>query len=405
MKLEVWMPLASTLFLLLISMSSADMKAGEKAKIRTGFNDAQKVSTIMSELNGKDKVGIYKSLGKMAGFLGAAGGLISIALLFLPQEESAELKALKKGFAEVNMKLDVITTELDNIKDLIKLENQKAVYSSAAAKIIYGQKKLQEFLDEMAKTTCSNENQCKRAKARIALRYVRYFDVQKYFHQIVQGATKKASEFGEPLLHLVKTTSQCHMPKIERLSNGILKLSFKAQQVILAHERLTGTKTSITNSIYTWLKSMYQLRDGTETVKQACFKNMKTRMIKEINNKKYQVSFSSNNASAIKLKEFLDDKYPWLGWIVYSYGAYGASKHNFYNVNGLFWNSPKEQNERKRNIIVSFTDKCGKYSNGRHKVSLAIEDIKEKVNFHSASNDAYKMLPVFLKEFGKKRRD
>ena len=61
----------------------------------------------------------------MAGFLGAAGGLISIALLFLPQEESAELKALKKGFAEVNMKLDVITTELDNIKDLIKLEIRK----------------------------------------------------------------------------------------------------------------------------------------------------------------------------------------------------------------------------------------------------------------------------------------
>ncbi|XP_065071733.1 uncharacterized protein LOC135696306 [Rhopilema esculentum] len=61
-----------------------------------------------------------------------------------------------------------------------------------------------------------------------------------------------------------------------------------------------------------------------------------------------------------------------------------------------------EQNERKRNIIVSFTDKHGKYSNGRHKVYLAIEDIKEKVNFYLARDDAYKMLPVFIKEFEKR---
>eukprot|EP00795_Rhopilema_esculentum_P012517 gene12517-biopygen2563 len=117
MKLKVCMPLAATLMLLFISMSRADMKASEKAKIRTGFNEAQKIFTIMSELKGKDKVGIYKSLGKMAGFLGATGGLISIALLFLPQEESAELKALKKGFAEVNMKLDVITTVAHSFTD------------------------------------------------------------------------------------------------------------------------------------------------------------------------------------------------------------------------------------------------------------------------------------------------
>ena len=54
---------------------------------------------------------------------------------------------------------------------------------------------------------------------------------------------------------------------------------------------------------------------------------------------------------------------------------------------------PSDKNERKRNLIVSFIDKSGTYSNQKYTVLNAIDDMVASTNFYSVRNDACKLLP------------
>lgn len=54
---------------------------------------------------------------------------------------------------------------------------------------------------------------------------------------------------------------------------------------------------------------------------------------------------------------------------------------------------PSGKDNRKRNLIVTFLDKSGTYSNQKYTVLRAIDQIVATVNFHTARNDACKQLP------------
>ena len=287
-------------------------------RIEKGIGSGEKAVELVSKFF--DKKGTkkaFKSLEKMTAFLGAAGGLISFALAFLPKADSAELKYMKEKFAEVNRKLDKITTELDNINSLITYDTQRALYAEPASKILHGHKQLLLFLDELQKTPCEDKKSCERERVAIASRYVNDFKIKPDFYKILNGAIKQKSTFTEPLLDLTRKTFKCDVGKIDHLANNILMLSFKAQQLILAHEKLTGSKFSITQSMNDWLKSMYVLRKVTYSTKQPCFDHIYNYMMADINDKKYQHGVSSNNEANQKAKKFMEEKYKWLGWVCY----------------------------------------------------------------------------------------
>ena len=224
--------------LLLVSNTTCEISEESVEKIKSGTELGE---ALLDPISGFGKSKLFNSLGKMASFLGPVGGIISFALLFAPKSESQELQYMKRKFSEVNRKLDQITSELDNVKDLITYENQRAVYVESASKIEYGYRQLLSFLDELQSTPCQNNESCRRIRTQIAKRFVEDFNVKEHLLKIVNGATKRTSPFGEPLLELVRKTFKCDVGKIDDLANGILRLSFKAQQVILAYEKLKGS--------------------------------------------------------------------------------------------------------------------------------------------------------------------
>lgn len=117
---------------------------------------------------------------------------------------------------------------------------------------------------------------------RIAARFVNDFNVKQPLFNILHGAIKPTSVFGDPLLKVIQTTFKCNDVKLDHFSNSILKLAFKAQQVILAHEKLKGTKISITRSMNDWLESIYNLRKYTFQMKNECYRNIKQIMYADI---------------------------------------------------------------------------------------------------------------------------
>ena len=368
------------------------------AKIKDGLESGSSALDVIANL--KDTKA-FEKLGKLAGALGAVGGIISFALVFV-DVQSAEMTFMKKKFAEVNGKLDIITKKLDNVENIIKLENQRSAYIQYANKITTGHRELQKFLSELQKTKCSNIQSCKLTRSRISERYLKYFDVKGDLFAILSGALNGTAPFGDPLLNLVKTTFKCDVGKIESYSSSMFFLAFKAQQVVLAYEGLTGSNYSIVQSMDGWLELIYQLREATNRVKKSCYDEIKSFMNEDIIDKKYQVGASSNEEANKKLKAFLENKYKWLDWVVYSYGAYGGEKHWVKVKNPAFRSMPKDQNDRKRNIIAGAIDKHGTYDDRKYTVLNAIDEIIKDNDFGQVKGNANKILNMLVDHLKKK---
>ena len=397
MGLRVFITLCVALALMCYCNGQLSQK--EKDSIKSGLDGGAQIFEKLSKLGDAKTSKVFNVLGKMAGFLGAAGGLVSFILAFVPLKDSKELAYMKTKFAQVNSKLDTITTELDNIKTLIVLQNQRAAYIPAASRILNGHKKLNNFFTELQRTRCANTRQCKRIRARIATRYVRYFNVQPDLFKILHGVSKKTSVFGDPMLGLIKKSTKCNLVKMNQFVNGILKLAFKAQQVILAYEKLTGTKISITMSMNNWLNMIYDVRSYNYKLSRQCFKSISTYMIKDIRNIRYQ---SGTNAQAnLNAKTFLQNKYSWLAFTVYSYQGYGTGEHCTTSPYGKLWYMPPK-NLRKRNLIVSIVDKFGLYKTQKWTVMNALDQISRQVNFYSVRSDCCKILTKLRNELRKR---
>ena len=379
----------------------ADLSKAEKASISLGIDAGEKATKLISEFGDKESkaMDMFKRIGKLTSFLGATGGLVSFVLSFLPSRDSKELAYMKRKFKQVNLKLDIITAKLDNVKSLITYENQRAIYVRSATKIEFGHKQLLNALDELQKVKCTSKSLCKRKKSRIASNYVKYFAVKYNMHEILNGVSRKTSVFGDPLLSVVQKHFRCSIQKIDQFANSVLKLAFKAQQVILAHEKLLGSKQSITQSMNEWLSLIYKVRKHQNKVSNYCYKNIHKYMVADLLNKKFQ-RVTSNGKINTEIKKLFDKRYSWLGFTVYSYNAWGATEHEWKNNHDTtIWYSPGSKKERKRNIFVSFVDKKGAYTNPRNSVLFALDHIATTFYFYKSKYKYVRdILDVFIRK-------
>lgn len=353
-------------------------------KLSTGFNDGAKGFLLgLEKLVTPEK--LLGFISKLSGFIGIAGGFLSFLFIFIPKQESAELKFMKKKFAEVNMKLDRMFNEFDNVKNIITLENQRAAYIDDATAILFGYKQLTEhFIHEISETNCTTPRDCLRQRLVVAESYQKHFNIKHRLYKILRGTTESISVFNDPLLDLIKRKYKCNIGEVIRFANGVILLAFKGQQVVIAHEKLTGSNASIIFAVKEWSDLVYSIRNKVEDIKVECYKNIDEYMKDDVEDTIYQTNMPSNKQAADSLKNKLDIKYPWLYWTVLSYGSYGAQNHWGFSI---FWNMPKLREKRKRNLRVITHDK-GTYSyyNLRKEMLDVIDDAFSVTNFSSPGN-------------------
>lgn len=152
----------------------------------------------------------------------------------------------------------------------------------------------------------------------------------------------------------------------------MILLAFKGQQVVIAHEKLTGSNASIIFSVKEWSDLVYSIRNKVDDIKVECYKNIDKHVEDDVEDTIFQTNMPSNKQAADSLKNKLDIKYPWLYWTVLSYGSYGAQNHWAFSS---FLNMPKLKEERKRNLRVITHDK-GTYSyyNLRKEMLYVVDD-------------------------------
>ena len=373
------------IFLLLLACLANGSDTGytdvEKGTILTGLDSGEKILETIASAGDPKSTKFFNTVGKMAGFLGATGGFVGVILSLVPSRDSAELAFMKKQFTHVNTKLDRITKDLEDLRGIIKFENQRSAYIGMAAKIHHGHRELTRFISQVNPRSCSDST-CKRLIHRRASRYVHALNVRLQVDAILHAAVGRTSAFGDAIVPLVAKTYKCNFLKVDKMTNSILKLAFIGQQVVMAHQKLTGSRVSMIESLNSWLHMVYKLRETRASVKDGCFRNLRHQLKVDINNPYYQIGLKTNDQANKKIKRFLELKYPWLSVVPYSYQAWGGKKHYTLNTYGRFWNMPDNKHSRKRNLVIGFADKKGTYNGQKYELMRRLDEIAKDTNFY-----------------------
>ena len=343
-----------------------------------------KLDSVKKAFDGLGDVSTLAGLGfpKLApatNILSAIFGLFSLLLGQNPAVESPDLKLLTQKFGEINMQLDTAAEDLDLIKNLIVETSLKAAYIADEDAIVTGFQKLGDFVNYLNNVICADAENCLSQRLQIGETYLPYFDVNQNMDSIYQGAMDNTTTFHEPLLEHIHKTYGCDVPKMNTFNDGIRRLAFQEQQVTMVYSMLSGSTYSLTNTLDNWVNQMYRLEDFSEQLTRQCLSNIKSFIIKDIKDTKYQSTFDSNYDAATAIRDDLLQKYSWLDWIVMTFDTDIDHVCKTINIDGEFQSLPAVDAGR-RNIIASFLDK------GTYKAEVK-EVLAESLNYILANLD------------------
>ena len=266
------------------------------------------------------KVG--RILGKMAPFLGVAGFLVPFILAFFGQKDQ-KLEIMQKHFFEVNEKLDMIDSKLDEIKVLITSEVQKATYIQVESDITFGYRQMKLMFKEIKNVQdgCKTKEQCSRDKMKIGVRFSKKMKAtEKALHTLLRGLAGSSSEVQKSLMSVIMEETNCNIPQMMTFYEKMFSLSRQGQMVVLVLQQLQGSKMSLLESTNHWLKSMHAFRDRMYETTNHCYKNVRTYVYDDLE------KMSGSDVNDIKIQ--LDRKYDWIEWV----SGILSSSQRFYQV-------------------------------------------------------------------------
>ena len=313
------------LFLAIKIVSPTNKTAVDWAKLaqKTIYEMSQNFDAATTALSNFDAkkfsrlVKLATNTAKIAGALGVFSAIFSIALAFIPKGDSPELKYMKTEFGKLSRKMDKISRSLDETKDLIKLETQKAAYLQYEHKIHYGVSKMEECLKKLDNVKCLNETDCKRKKQLIAQGYVKAMQVDQSIDAIARGVSSNTA-FGTAMLSLLKQNSKCNIPKLNLFTNKITAMITKGFSVTIFRNILTRTDHNVLDDTVRANEMLRMVESKRQKTEQSCFRNMGYWMSLDVRNSE-DIFLSDIQATNTKLLGRLKLKYPWVNWHVFTY--------------------------------------------------------------------------------------
>ncbi|CAG2215810.1 unnamed protein product [Mytilus edulis] len=184
----------------------------------------------------------------------------------------------------------------------------------------------ENYILEISEVNCTTQRDCRKTKTLIAESYQNHFNIKHRLYKILKGTTESISVFNDPILDLIKRTHKCNIGEVIKFANGVILLAFKGQQVVIAHEKLTGSNASIILAVKEWSDLMYSIRNKVEDIKIECYTNINKYIKDDVQDTIYQTKMPSNKQAADSLKRKLDKKYVWLDWTPVSFYVWASFK-------------------------------------------------------------------------------
>ncbi|XP_032443520.1 uncharacterized protein LOC116735621 [Xiphophorus hellerii] len=276
----------------------------------------------MESIDSTKLTAVMKGISSFAAFAPVLSSVISMILVFMP-EENPVLNEVKKGFAEVNQKLDSLYIKISNLATDVKWHNYASVYSQDERIILNTWKKFSEFMDRRESPSPEETNQHIKAFTSFYERQGTESSVLNFYHYL----TVEGMSLSENINDLLKEKFKCDVSVIGRYNLYLSSLFWKGMVLTQFYWKLTDVNTKSKEAEH--VQMFKKVSEAQLSAVEFCLNNYKQYLEKDVD--EIIKDHSSDEASlAAKVKQALDDKYSWYSWVVVVFDSSQSKNHKLY---------------------------------------------------------------------------
>ena len=320
-------------------------------------------------------VGVLKFLPQISAILKGTALAMQLFRKYSGTFESPMMKKIKTSFLDVNKRLDDVTSDLKNNRNLIRLAASRQAYIDAENKILSAHGNVRKYYEEITNFKCKNKPDCDKKRLLIPQRYLAKFNVKKEVDLILKGATTNGV-FGDSLLTLTKESSKCDIKKIELTASIITGLATKGQIAAMLYESLTDSSFDMIPFEVDFAAKLFALEKKKDKLAKQCYDNIDRYLLSDVNylSRKNYKQFEIKTANRL-ISEFLERKYFWIPFYVMSVLGdkdCGKSKRRFWASQKLVYDMRyvSEDNRVLSYVFIGHSTSQGKWYGAAYPASL-----------------------------------
>uniref|UniRef100_A0A3B3TTT6 EGF-like domain-containing protein n=1 Tax=Poecilia latipinna TaxID=48699 RepID=A0A3B3TTT6_9TELE len=266
----------------------------------------------MGSMDSKKLSAVMKGISSFASFAPGVGAVVfsvvNMVQAFIPQDDPV-LNEVKKGFAEVNQKLDSLSIKISNLATDVEWFSYVSVYSRDEHTILNTWEKFGEFLHR----TESQSPEETSKKIKIFTHYYESSGAESSVSNLYRYLTVDSTSLSENLNSLLKKKFKCDVYMISRYNLHLSSLFWKEMVLNQFYWKLTGLNTKSKEA-----KNEQMFKKVSKAQLSAvefCLTNYKQYLKKDVVEITKDQG-SDQNSLALQVKEVLDIKYSWYNWVV-----------------------------------------------------------------------------------------
>ncbi|XP_059196442.1 uncharacterized protein LOC131977248 [Centropristis striata] len=318
-----------------------DLPFETRPQVQQSLEVVKDIVTVLNEkiggVDSKSVKNVMKGLSTIAGLVPGIGTLIipsvNLILGFIPQDDPV-FNEVKKGFAEVNKKLDSLSIQIASLATDVEWFNYASVYSQDEVRILNAWKKFNELQDN------SQVLKTEEDKLRLAEIFVNYYEdteteasVANLYHYLTVSKTSLIGNIND----LLKKKFECDIQKIGDFNIHFSTLMWRGMLLNQFYWKLIGFDVLDKETEHTdMIKKVYTAQISTIDY---CLDNYEKYLDDDMEAIRTSISHDDHKAVAEKVKNRLDGKYYWYSWVVMVYPKDQDASHELYKMKKYSWDA------------------------------------------------------------------
>ncbi|XP_061117551.1 protein rapunzel-like [Conger conger] len=329
---------------------------------------------------------LASAVGELFPLCEAAAPVLRLAL---DNVHSKEVFYVKEQFLVVRNKLDIISTQLENIDNEIKKGRLDAQYFSVEENLRNQFRKYMDILDA--------KPQFREVKTRLFLEHFGKTGGDKNLH-VLYDAVMGSNTFGQSILEVVVRYEARNRRILEDFCVRMKELFCLGLISLLGHCALTQGEEQEQAMIEDWNQKIQEVETRMKITIEECVTAFPEQACLDIQQLVQEKGEKGNQDTAEALQQFLTRKYDWVSWSIRVINHSGSSYRNwragdnFQYVVGQNWFDVLQVNDT--NVVVSYS--CSPQPVPKDCIRQLMEGLVKKGNVQAVVEALQQQLPGFV---------
>ncbi|KAI1886055.1 hypothetical protein AGOR_G00210090 [Albula goreensis] len=329
---------------------------------------------------------LASAVGELFPLCEAAAPVLRLAL---DNVQSKEVFYVKEKFLEVRNKLDILSSQLEDIDNEIKKGRLDSQYFSVEENIRNQFRKYMDILEA--------KPEFKEVKTRLFLEHFGKTGGEKNLY-VLYDAVMGSNTFGESILEVVERYEARNRRVLEDFCVRLKELFCLGLICLLGHCALTQGEEQEQEMIEEWNQKIQEVETRMKTTIEECVMAFPEQACLDAKRLIQEKGQKSNQDTAQELQEFLAKKYDWVSWSVRVINQSGSSYRNwragdnFHHVVGQSWFDVLQVNDT--NLVISYS--CSPQPVPKDSIRELMEGPVKKGDAQAVVEALGKQLPGFV---------